>query len=190
MWYTVFTEKKRETKHENCYFEIIQDLGVRYLDYSNAGGGHYTGNYRSILVKDNGGNAQIISFSVFGTDSAFRNEHRKSYASLVVAIDRYKTSHNVLQYNVDKYVSVENENIYLYHDGKINAHKSNELMNFALENYPDLVNSDNRIFLGKIDYSHLMHADNPDFWGFVERLVEYALCREQFISINKKSNLI
>lgn len=33
-------------------FEILEDLGHRYMDYGNAGGGHYNGVYRAFLVND------------------------------------------------------------------------------------------------------------------------------------------
>lgn len=87
-------------------FEMLEDFGQRFMDYGNAGGGHYFGFYRSFLVNDRFGETQIVSMCIFETDSNFRDENRGSYTSLVVSIDRFKTSHNSLQYNVDKYAKV------------------------------------------------------------------------------------
>ena len=84
-------------KCKNC--EGIKDIGRRYMDYGNAGGGHYNGIYRSFLVRDRFGETQIVSISIFGTTSDLNDEKRGSYTSLVLAIDRFKTSHKYLPYS-------------------------------------------------------------------------------------------
>ena len=57
-------------------FEMLEDFGQRFMDYGNAGGGHYFGFYRSFLVNDRFGETQIVSICIFGTDSNFRDENR------------------------------------------------------------------------------------------------------------------
>lgn len=52
-------------------FEFLEDFGQRYMDYGNAGGGHYNGVYRAFLVNDRFSETQIVSFSIFGTDARF-----------------------------------------------------------------------------------------------------------------------
>lgn len=167
------------------HFEIIEDLGVRYLGYSNAGGGHYVGNYRSFLIKDPDENAQIISFSIFGTDPQFRNEKRKSYSSLVVAIDQYKSSHNVLQYNIDSYAQCSTNLIEFYHDGRISSRKTSELLEFMKNHNSQLINSNNEIFLGSIKNNILLYLDEHCVSQFVYNLIEYTIIREEFHTSTK-----
>jgi len=48
--------------------KIVDDLGCVYLNYDDAsGGGFGSGLYRSLLIEDNHGNNQIISFSIIPT---------------------------------------------------------------------------------------------------------------------------
>ena len=115
-------------------FELIEDIGRRFMDYSNAVGGHYDGIYRAFLVKDRYGEPQIVSMSVFGTDANFRGENRGSYTSLTVSIDRFKTSHNSLQYNMDKYikfVSDQEREVQFWHNGLIGRYRQPAGCSFA-----------------------------------------------------------
>ncbi len=58
-----------DTKHllpkvKRKTFELIEDIGQRYMDYTNAGGGHYDGVYRGFLIKDRFDETQIVSLSI------------------------------------------------------------------------------------------------------------------------------
>lgn len=114
---------------KSANLEIIKDLGVRYYDHSNAGQGHYLGYYRAFLIKDRKGNSHIMSMSIFGTTPNFNGERRSSYASLIVAVDNYKTSHNILQYNMDNYIRKENDEVFFVHSGIMSAQKKEALKN-------------------------------------------------------------
>lgn len=161
-------------------FELLEDIGQRYMDYSNAGGGHYNGIYRAFLVKDRFGETQIVSISIFGTDANFRGENRNSYTSLTVAIDRFKTSHNSLQYHVDKFVKLSPNGIaYFLHNGQISGFKSADVMNMVLLNGDGLKVDSQGIKLGTIDINKVLFFDDSDVSEFVYNLIEYALLREE-----------
>ena len=77
------------------------------------------------ILTDRFGETQIVSLSIFGTDAGFRGEKRNSYTSMTVAIERFKTSHNSLQYNVDRFVKLlpDGKAAFL-HNGQISSMKS------------------------------------------------------------------
>lgn len=169
-------------------FELIEDIGQRYMDYSNAGGGHYNGVYRAFLIKDRFGESQIVSISLFGTDANFRGEKRKSYTSLVVGIDRFKTSHNSLQYNVDRYVKVSSDGkAHFIHNGQISNHKSTDVVNMIIENGDGVTISALGIELGNINIHKVLFLDDTDVSELVYNLIEYALLREETRRAKKKS---
>ena len=170
-------------------FEMLEDFGQRYMDYGNAGGGHYEGYYRSFLVNDRFGETQIVSMSLFGTDPDFRGEKRSSYTSLVVSIDRFKTSHNSLQYNVDRYADFHSKGIIEFtHNGQIGSFKSAEVIDKVRKYGYCLKLSNKGIELGKLHTDKLLYLDDTEVSEFAYKLIEYALLREELRRDNRKNN--
>ena len=170
-------------------FELVEDIGRRFMDYSNAGGGHYDGIYRAFLVKDRFGEPQIVSMSIFGTDADFRGEKRGSYTSLIVSIDRFKTSHNSLQYNMDKYVQFipgEKSEVQFFHNGLIGNFKSADVMDIVKRNGHGLKVSTEGIKIGKVYNNKLMYIDDEDVSELVYNLIEYGLLREELRRLKKQ----
>ena len=179
-----------DTKHKlpitkQKTFELIEDIGIRFMDYGNAGGGHYCGDYRSFLIKDRFGEPQIVSFSIFGTDPNFRGEKRRSYTSLTVSIDHFKTSHNSLQYNIDRFSKISNNCISFLHNGQISGLKSTEVLNAVKEKGEYLKVASSNIYLGDISINKLLYLDDYDVAKLIYNLIEYALLREE-VRNNKK----
>lgn len=160
-------------------FEMIEDLGQRFMDYTNAGGGHYNGVYRAFLVKDRFGESQIISLSLFGTDSDFRGENRNSYTSFVVAVDSFKVSHNALQYNVDRFTEIREENICFTHNGQIANLKSADLLDYV-RNTSAISLENGKLYLGRLPLKKLLMLNDSEVSEFVYNVIEYALIREEF----------
>lgn len=170
-------------------FELLEDLGLRFMDYGNAGGGHYNGVYRAFLVNDRFGETQIISFSLFGTDAGFRGEKRNSYTSMTVAIDRFKTSHNSLQYNVDRFVKLlPDGKAEFVHNGQISGIKSDEIITMVSRYGDGLQVGTSGIELGIIDISKSLYLDDKDVSELVYNFIEYALLREEVRRRKKKRN--
>ncbi len=161
-------------------FQLLEDSGQRYMDYSNAGGGHYEGIYRAFLVNDRFAETQIVSVSLFGTDSDFRGENRGSYTSLVVSVDRFKTSHNSLQYNVDRYAKIcPGGTVKFTHNGQIGSYKSVAVIE-KVRKYGDCLNvSDTGIELGSLHNNKVLYLDDKEVSQFMYNLIEYALLREE-----------
>lgn len=104
------------------------------------------------LVNDRYGETQIVSFSIFGTDSEFRGEKRNSYTSLTVAIGRFKTSHHSLQYKVDRFAKLlpDGKSTFL-HNGQISSMKSDEIIDMVSQHGDGIRVGSSGIELGAID---------------------------------------
>lgn len=176
--------KLTPTKKKN--YELLEDLGVSYLDYSNAGGGHYVGFYRSFLIKDRKQDAQIINISIFGTAGDFKGEHRNSYASLVVSIDRFKTSHNTLQYNIDRYGHIEDGSLHFLHNGQISNHKAKDVVDYISVHGDAIQVTGDRIDFGYLPEGKLYYLDEQETADFIYALIEYGLLREEMRREKKK----
>lgn len=161
-------------------FELLQDIGLTYMDYTNRAGGGFEGNYRAFLVKDRNSEIQKISISIFGTDANFRGENRNSYTSLVVAIDHFKTSHTSLEYNLDNYTKIYSNKIKFWHNGRISNKKSADVINFVKKNSPNLLANSGSIQLGILAIDRLFYLDDKNVAEFIYNLIEYALLREEF----------
>lgn len=180
--------KHRLPTHKCKSFELVEDIGQRHMDYSNAGGGHYNGVYRAFLVKDRFGETQIVSISIFGTDADFRGENRNSYTSLTVAIDRFKTSHNSLQYNVDRFVIIlPDGTAHFLHNGQISGLKNKDVLDMVLMNGDGLKVCSSGISLGTIDIDKLLFIDDSDVSKLIYNLIEYALLREELRRKKRKN---
>lgn len=162
-------------------FQLTEDLGVRYLDYSNGGGGHFTGDYRSFLIEDKNGDSQIYSISVFGTSPDFRadkGEHRSSYAVLYVAVDRFKTSKPVLQLNLGAFLRDHGDCYEIVHDGRMSSQTSEEVRSFVSSRSDVLLGNDGLIHLGKLPKDRLMNMkDDADL---IMNILDYAILRDEF----------
>ena len=181
------THKLLPIKRES--FELMEDIGRRFMDYSNAGGGHYDGIYRAFLVKDRFGEPQIVSMSIFGTDANFRGENRGSYTSLTVSIDRFKTSHNSLQYNMDKYIKFMSDGthkVQFWHNGLIGNLKSADVLEMVKRNGDGLNVGAAGIELGVVYNNKVMYIDDAEVSELVYNLIEYALLREEVRRMKKK----
>ncbi|MBQ0734947.1 type I restriction enzyme HsdR N-terminal domain-containing protein [Aquimarina celericrescens] len=132
--------------------EFIEDLGVRYITFGNAGGGGWAGDYRSFLVQDKK-ETEIISLSIMGKT----NDKKRGYTMLLVAIDNAETSNLSLQYAIDRFIEKDKEIYSFWHDGTLTAGNKGRLKNQVVIDYvkrksPKLVKN-NKIFLGKLGNS-------------------------------------
>ncbi|HDR8250623.1 TPA: type I restriction enzyme HsdR N-terminal domain-containing protein, partial [Bacillus cereus] len=167
---------------------LIEDGGLRYMSYGNAAGGTYPGDYRYFIVEDGEGNHQIASMSIFATaktvnDPVYRT--RKGITYLVVAIDDFDKSHNSLQLSIDRYVFIEGTKCTIWHDGTLTAGKKgavkrDKVIQFMKQRAPELVNEDNQIILGILDYSREFKWKYRDVKLFVANLIKYAILRDDF----------
>lgn len=181
LWECFLYSEHTFPKKKYKMFELVSDLGVRYLSYGNAGGGKYEGSYRSFLINYNGSNEIVsISFSTYYTFS--KPDVEKT--CIIVAIDDEKNSHHALQYGVENSLVLTGNVLNFYHSGKIavgnkGSGKVSELLKLTEKLYPEIIVGD-RFNIGTLVNDHLWNLDEPDVMQFVENLISYALVRDEF----------
>jgi hypothetical protein len=172
---------------------IIKDGGIRYTRFGNSAGGNWLGEYRYVLIEDESGNTQIISFAVLGSLKAVNHPvfgNRKGHSSLIVAIDDFEKSHNSLQLNLDKYTFENEDNDYIiWHDGKLtNGNKGSSgksaVIDFIKEYSPDLIDENDRVFLGRFVNDDNFRFSQDEMSFFLGRIIKYALVRDKFRKTN------
>ena len=138
------------------------------------------GRYRFFFFRDKTGNPQIISLLVsgmlYGLDPRFPGNHR-GHTMLIVAIDNFEKQHISLQLDLDRYVRENGEKLQLWHDGRINRGKGSDLLDFVSRKAPWLIKS-GEVFLGELPANR--YARWADAKDFLDRVVSYALIREEF----------
>lgn len=171
-------------------FQLVEDIGVRFLDYSNAGAGHFFGMFRSFLIQESNGDSQIISLSIFGTTNNVPldrvNTKRTSYSSMTVAVDKFKMSRTILEYNIDTYVSIQSKKACFLHSGRISSLPSKEVRDYMNENSELIEFQGDNMKLGEIAIDKLIYLDDQNTRDLMYTLIEYALLREKYRSEKKE----
>lgn len=161
-------------------FTLIEDYGVRNLTCGNSSGGKFNGNYRSLLIKYKG-NVGFVSFSVFSYSTYAKPDEIKT--ALIIAIDDGTSSHDSLEYVLDKHIKIENYNTALFcHDGRITVGnigptKVKYLIAMVKRKYPDIID-EGGICLGKLKMDKLWRLDLKRVIDVMENMISYVLIRD------------
>lgn len=89
-------------------FSLIEDYGVRLLTYGNAGGGSFSGPYRSFLIEVDG-NTEFVSMGISSYYLSSKEGSEKT--AICVAIDNEKDTHHSLQLSVDDNMVIVGEKV-------------------------------------------------------------------------------
>jgi len=162
-------------------FSLIEDYGIRWLTYGNAGGGQFSAPYRSFLI-DYKGNTEFVSFS-FSTYGRIEKESAVK-TCICVAHDNERETHHALQLSVDDNVKVIDDTVTFYHSGRIavgnkGSGKIDELREFIRESYPQIIDG-NRFNLGTLRNNCLWNIDQPDVIQLLVNCITYALIRDEY----------
>ena len=159
------------------------DLGIKYSKFGNASGGIFFGEYRSFL---NRATNKIVSFAI---SSITKGENYPTYTSLMFAVEEKGNFHHSLQLRVDKNIIVNENTAEISHDGsltigKLGAAKKEELLNFIIEEKPEIV-SNNKIILGILKINEEIDINSLDCKNYIENCIDYAILRDKFREIKK-----
>ncbi len=162
-------------------FRLIEDYGLRNLEYGNASGGHFQGLYHSYLVEYNK-NTEIVSLGLSAYITSGNPDRIRT--TLNAAIDNEKVSHHSLQLVLDDNLAVSGNKCTFYHHGRITvgnkgSGKLDKLRVFIADRYPDIIDG-SRFNLGTIVNDHLWNADEDDMCSFLENVISYALIRDEY----------
>lgn len=171
-------------------FELIEDYGVRMLDYGNASGGTFFGPYRSFLVNVDG-STEFVSFSITTYWKGKNTDNVKT--CLAVAIDNEKTTHHSLQLVLDDNLVVEDNVCRFHHHGKIaignlGSGKVDELRKLVMEKHPEII-SGNNFLLGTVINDKLWGLDDINIIKLIENLISYAILRDEYRDVVKKKKI-
>ena len=168
-------------------FKLIEDYGLRMLEYGNSSGGSFAGIYHSYLVEYNGS----TEFVSVGLSSYVTYAHPDIVkTALNVAIDNEKTSHHSLQLVLDDNLDIDgNQCKFLHHRrvavGNKGCGKIEELRMFVADRYPDIIDG-KKFNLGTLTNDHLWNADEDDMLNLLENLISYALIRDEYRAFLKQ----
>ena len=126
------------------------------------------------MIKDRYDNSQIISIGILVSN----NEH----TYLNVAIDNFEKSHNSIQINLDKYLSLSNREVILSHDGSMTKGKNGAVKRDIVRNYikdnSDLIIRNNQILLCKFYDKNIYSINDKNLQSLLSNLICYALLRD------------
>ncbi len=167
-------------------FTLIQDYGIRMLNYGNPSGGSFYGPYRSFLIEVNG-NANFVSFSL-STYCTYSSPDNLRTA-LCVAIDNEESAHHALQLVLDENMEINDDLCDFYHHGRIAIGKSgsgkiSELRYFVEKRCPQLLNGKN-FYLGSLKNNRLWKLDDPKVIALISNLISYSLIRDEYRKYKK-----
>lgn len=167
-------------------FRVIEDYGVRLLNYGNASGGQFFGRYRSFLI-EYAGSTEFVSIGLNSYYTWSRQDISKT--AINIAIDNEKTAHHSLQLVVDDNVGIVGDKVTFHHHGRIGVSnigsgKIDELRQFVEKEYPDII-AGKRFDLGTLTNNRLWNLDDPEVMAVVENLISYALIRDKYRSFLK-----
>ena len=97
-----------------------------------------------------------------------------------MSIDRFKTSHNSLQYNIDRFTKIlPDGQIEFLHNGQISSFKSAAVIDMVDKNGDGLSVCSSTIHIGRGDANKILYLDDADVSELAYNLIEYALLREE-----------
>ena len=173
----------------NSEFTLLSDYGVCYKSFSNASGGTFYGPYRSFLV-ERYGKEYTVSIGLNTYNTSARPDWIRT--CLCVGIDDDRTSHHSVQLVWDSNVEVVGAKVHFYHHGKITvgklgSAKVSDIREFIRTKKSDFIFG-NRFYLGSLTNNRNWVLDDPEVCEFMDRLITYALIRDEFRNYRKSIN--
>lgn len=156
----------------------LEDLGVRFANFSNPRGAQWVGHYRCFKITDNINNTQLINLMVQVSSNG------RSY--LVVGLDDFGKHNPTLYLSLNHFIDIKNNKVEIFHNGAMTigkgAAKRDRVLNY-INKHSNLKILNKKIYLGCLDASNLIYVDNEDFKKFLENLIIYVLTRESLKDI-------
>lgn len=106
-------------------FVFLEDLGAKYHEYTNAGGGRWSGWYRSFLI-DGPKGTHLVRLSLAGIRKTKDDPHwgtRRGGTNLIVAVSDREFTHHSLQLRVDDHCEVDTvkNRVLVTHTGRMSG---------------------------------------------------------------------
>jgi hypothetical protein len=184
----MFDVKERIAPFALQHNQLLEDGGIRFAQFGNAGGGSWGGDYRYFIIQDASLNHQIISLSILSslkTENDPRWGTRKGATYLAVAVDDLNSSHLSLELRLDKYLELTPSSLVIWHDGtltvgKLGQAKRGAVVEYVAERAPHLVDGQGKIVLGVLDPTQEIRSSQAQTITFVDNVILYALLRDEY----------
>lgn len=161
----------------------IEDIGIKVTKFGSAGGGFFSGEYRSFVIK-NQKNKPIVSISLTAMSGG---KNSPIGTVILVGIESSSTKNSSLELRINKAVRINKGNIEIFHNGtitvgKLGATKRQELLDFVFNRKPSLIRN-NEVFLGSFKENEEITSKNVS--DFIQNTIDYALIRNEFREYKK-----
>lgn len=178
----------------NKRFSLIDDLGVQFRQYDDAsGGGFSAGFYRVFFIEDLELKIHFLcGFTIMTTRKTTNDPkygNRNGQSVLVIIYNDGNTDEMSVQINLNKFLSINQEKriACLYHNGAVTRKGAIKLDLFKyISEYNSKLIENQKVQLGRIDYSVPLTLENKDVIETVSNLVEYAVYRDEYKDKLKK----
>lgn len=166
--------------------EVIEDLGINYMNYGDAsGGGFGTGYYRLFLLNDRRRNKQFISgLSIISTgktvnDSKYGN--RDGLTVLAVCRNDGDYDETSVQINLNNFLEISNDKAFFTHNAAVTRKGASKVdaMNYIEQHVKGLI-ADGKVVLGEINVAQPIYVDNEDVKSLIGRIIEYSIYRDEY----------
>lgn len=170
---------------------IVEYLGIDWLDIRNASGGDWNGYYKCVKIQGPR-MTPIVGIAVRATQQ-YKNHpkfgNRTGTTALVVAVQNEGKCHNVLQLPLDKFVDVFGTDYTIWHNGVMRKKgvKKEDVLDFVKLQATELLRVKGNkewIELGTLDNSQMISCEQNETKDFIGNLIKYALIRNQYTKYN------
>lgn len=163
---------------------LAEDLGLRWHEPGDAGGGTFPGEYRDFLVRDAKGREVVIGLRVSSSQKTVGHPtwgNRTGSSMLVCCLSFGSVYHPVMVYRLDRFLELRGERMHFRHSGVATvgkgAAKADDLLAFVGDREPELVSA-GRVVLGSLPLRSDAAWDEMRDWAL--RLARYVLLRHAF----------
>ena len=163
---------------------LAEDLGLKWHEPGDAGGGTFPGEYRDFLVRDAKGREVVFGLRVSSSQKTVGHPtwgNRTGSSMLVCCLSFGSVYHPVMVYRLDRFLEVRGERMHFRHSGVATvgkgAAKADELLAFVSHREPELVSA-GRIVLGSLPLRSDAAWDEMSDWAL--RLARYVVLRHAF----------
>lgn len=173
-------------------YRMLEDWGVRYHEFRNAGGGTWPGCYRSFLLKDPMGEDHIARVTLAGSLKTENDPHwgnRSGVTYCITAITDLEFTHNSLQLAAEKFWDLRGDVVEVCHNGTMSgkgSFKQSLVLDYIKQHAPSLVEG-NQVRLGNFSTDGLIEWS--DVCELITNQCVYALLRDQLRSEHSEKRL-
>ena len=166
--------------------EVIEDLGINYMNYNDAsGGGFGSGYYRLFLINNIKQNKQFISgLSIIATGKTVNDAkygNRDGLTVLLVCRNDGDYDETSVQINLNRFLHINEGVASFSHNASVTRKGASkkDAMAYIESRAHELIKGD-MVVLGEVDITVPLYIDNSDVKMLIGRIIEYSIYRDEY----------